>query len=268
MSIRIDLVVGGLLTLTLSVTNVGGATAQVPQVGLVERILEGGGGPIPTTEHASILRREGAQPVRAETPLFLRDLVRVTRRDVLLDLRFVREDLRSRAILGTRLDQVGTYEIGDTTVAGVSRLQLVVRQGVLVIEHAAGEIEAVAAGIRTRITATTVLVQVDPTESSGMLYLKEGTMHYPDYDLTVTEPNSAWELRRGERPVPLTLEAAAHRLWQREIAHNVRSAWRPPLWRRPAFYVPAAAALVGGGVYLLTRDGKTATGTVVITIPQ
>jgi hypothetical protein len=267
-SIRTDPVAAGLLALTLSATLVAGATAQVPQVGLVERILEGSGRPIPTTEHASILRREGAQPVRAETPLFLRDLVRVTRRDVLLDLRFVRADLASRAILGTRLDQVGTYEIGDTTVAGVSRLQLVVRQGVLVIEHAAGEIEAVAAGIRARITATTVLVQVDPTESSGIVYLREGTMHYPDYDLTVTEPNSAWVLRRGERPEPLMLAPAAHRLWQREIAHNVRSAWRPPLWQRPGFYIPAAAAVVGGGVYLLTRNGESATGTVIITIPQ
>ncbi len=257
-----------LSVLTLSAALFEGAVAQAPQVGLVERILEARGRPIPTTEHATILRPEGALSVRADAPLFFRDIVRVTRSGVLLDLRFVREDLESRAILGTRLEDVGIYEILDSTVAGLTRLQLVVRQGVLVVEHAAGELEAVAAGIRARFTGTTVLFRVDETESSGIVYLMEGTMYYPDYDLTVTGPDRAWALRRGERPVPLTLAPEAHRLWQREIAHNASSAWRPPFWRRPAFYLPAAAALAGGGVYLLTRNGETAEGTVTIRIPR
>lgn len=257
-------------------------------VGRVEDIKEAGARTsLDSTQAARLTRvqpRVESSLLRRNEPLFNRDLLRIFRSNLFVDVQFSRMDLESRVVLGTRrtLDAEGTYRIGDTTIVGLNRLQVVISQGILVIEQHFGDIEAVAAGIRTRIFGTTVLLQVDANDEEGLVFLTEGRLLFTESGIsgTVTEgqPERAWRLQRGQAPVELVLTAAQRAQWRQEVEYNTRTVWQggaKPFWKRPAFLIPAGVAVAAlGGVALCQTgvicDGDESAhsrGRVIIRIP-
>lgn len=247
------------------------AIAQEPEVGVISRIKEQKK-EVATTQRAQIWRVGEGGPARRQAPLRDQDIVRIGRQ-VFLDLDLFGEELESRIVLGTRtLAEQGAYEIRQNTVDELAGLELVVRQGVLVVEHTRGRLTTVAAGIRTRIFGTTVLIAVDDDGEEAHLYLPEGHIGFPEWEdlqsLQTTGEARSWRLRQGQRPEELTVLPDAQRRWAEELRHNTQSVWRStPFWQQPRFLIPAGIALVGAGILVFSGSSETATGRVVVGIP-
>jgi hypothetical protein len=247
------------------------AGGQDGGVAIVERIKERRT-EVDASRRAQIWRVGHSGPARKEALLQLHDVVRM-RRQVFLDLSFFGDDLESRVILGTRnLTEQGNYEIRENTVDELGGLEIIVRQGVMVVEHGRGRLSAIAAGIRTDIFGTTALLFVDDTGQTGRVYLPEGTIGFPDWPglerLEAGQAGRSWALTAGAEPREIPLGPDARRRWERELGHNASSVWDPvPFWQRPHYYIPAAAIVVGGGILLLNRSSETVHGYVIISLP-
>ena len=246
------------------------------QVGHVARIAETRGRFVDASSRGELWQTGGLRaPIRREAPLRTRDILRLRER-VHVELRFQTPPLETNAYLGSqRLSAVGSYEILTDSVGDVSRLQLVVRQGVLVVEHARGGLLVFAAGIRTRVIGTTALFAVDSGGTSGTLFVQEGHIAFPDYGIDAVGANRAWRLQAGRRPVELVLAGPERSRLQNEVKYTTESVWRAvrPWWQRPAFYVPALAgagvsACAVAGCFGGDGGGGTAQGGVAITIPE
>lgn len=204
----------------------------------------------------------------------------------LLEPFYVRSSLaygttRTRVVAGSsggtvgsfELQRRGGYEVRQNRFAPLTGLELQIRHGVLLIEHAAGEIDAWAGATRMRITGTTVLVSADSSRADALCFLREGHVAFPEYGITFEGRDVAWRLRDGVRPERLTLGAADEARLQREVRHLSTDVWRAharPLWRRPRFYLPVGgAALVGAGVLtFVALRGDRASGAVVVPFPD
>lgn len=251
------------------------STAQQTEVGIISRIREHKK-EVSATSRAQIWRVGESGPAHQEARLREQDLLQMGR-EVFLDIGLFDSDLESRVILGTRsLNDRGAYLIQRDTIGQLGGMEVVVRQGVMVVEHVRGRLTAVAAGIRTQIFGTTVLIRVDETEEAGLLYLREGRIGFTEWpDLQNIEADRSgriFRLTQGEPPVEVTLAADARRRWEEELEYNARSVWRStPFWQRPEFLIPAAVAVgagIGAAIFLSGGGRETARGTVVITIPQ
>ncbi|MGH7525484.1 MAG: hypothetical protein ACREMX_02145 [Gemmatimonadales bacterium] len=244
------------------------------EIGHVERIAEKKGHFVEVTSRAELWRTSGELrvPVRRAAPLLYQDIVRLRER-IVIDLVFRQPGVETNVYLGSRqLADVGSYEILRDSVGNIGGLQLVVKQGVMVIEHVRGELLAVAAGIRTRIFGTTVLLAVDADDAEGTVFLREGRIDFPDYGMEATGTNRAWRLKRGQAPVELVLSGSELRPWQQEVEYTTQSVWhQTPFWQKPSFLVPAAAVVAGGiGCVAAGCFGgdQGSQGGVVITIPE
>jgi hypothetical protein len=267
-SLRKDVLSGVVLLALLAGTGV----AQ--EVGHVARIAEKKGVFVDATTRAELWRMGGelrSQVRRADTLLY-RDIVRLRDR-IIIDLQFRQSALETNVYLGSRqLSDVGSYEILRDSVGDVSGLMLVVRQGVMVVEHARGQLLVLAAGIRTRIFGTTVVFHVEPGEAQATAFLREGRISFPDYNMDEGGRDRAWRLQPGRPPVELVLTGQELRRWQQEVKYTTQSVWQArAFWQNPSFLVPAAA-IVAGGVGCLAAGcfdggGETSTGGVVVTIP-
>jgi hypothetical protein len=244
------------------------------EVGFVARIAEKKGHFVDSTSRAELWRTNGALrvQVRRAAPLLYQDIVRLRER-IVIDLSFRQPELETDVYLGSRqLADVGSYEILRDSVGNVGGLQLVVKQGVMIIEHARGNLLAVAAGIRTRIFGTTVLFAVDADDATGTVFVREGHIAFLDYGIDATGRNRAWRLQRGQAPVELVLTGPELKRWQQEVEYTTQSVWhRTPFWQAAKFLVPAAA--VAGGIGCLAAGcfsggDHGSQGGVVITIPE
>ena len=244
------------------------------EVGYVDRIKEDK--KVTAQTDAARLFRAGADgsPLSVRLRLLDQDLLRVDRPGLLVDLFFDRAGLKSDVYLGTRQDGVtGAYVIRDTTIDALSTLQLVVQQGVLVVDHAAGRLETVAAGIRTWIKGTKVLFSVDPGATDGVLFLAEGSISFPDYEMEASGEGRAWRLRRGQQPIELFLTGPELRRWERELTYNSEAAWRParPFWKQPRFLIPLGGVLIGSAVLcasdVICGGGYSRDGYITIRLP-
>jgi hypothetical protein len=244
------------------------------EVGFVARIAEKKGHFVDSTSRAELWRTNGALrvQVRRAAPLLYQDIVRLRER-IVIDLSFRQPELETDVYLGSRqLADVGSYEILRDWVGNVGGLQLVVKQGVMIVEHARGELLAVAAGIRTRIFGTTVLFAVDADDAAGTVFVREGHIAFLDYGIDATGRNRAWRLQRGQAPVELVLTGPELKRWQQEVEYTTQSVWhRTPFWQAAKFLVPAAA--VAGGIGCLAAGcfsggDHGSQGGVVITIPE
>lgn len=264
-----------LMAAAMAVSPAADGLAQQTDVGIISRIREQKK-EVSATSRAQIWRVGESGPARQQARLRDHDLLQMGRQ-VFLDIGLFGQDVESRVILGTRsLNDRGAYMIQRDTISELGGMELVVRQGVLVVEHVRGRLTAVAAGIRTQIFGTTVLIRVDETEEAGLLYLRDGRIgfdEWPDLQNIVADADGRiFRLTRGQPPVEVTLAAAARRRWEEELEYNSRGVWRStPFWQKPQFLIPAAVAvgLGVGAAILLSGDGReSATGTVVVTIPQ
>lgn len=246
---------------------------QAQQVGQIERIADRSEKEITETPDARLVRTGNTQPARKDADLFRNDLMQLLRSGIVVNLRFEREQSDTRVYLGSRkLAAEGTYRIEENTTEALGRLQLVVVQGVMVIEHATGELMTIAANIRVRIFGTTVLFQVDESGTEGFLYLSEGHISFPDFGIDASGTDRAWRLQSGLPPVEIDPGRQMRRRWRREIQYNTASVWQAtPFWQKPGFYIPATVAAVGlavGIVASTSGDDGPVEGDVVITLPD
>ena len=219
------------------------------------------------------------KPAREADPLHDREFVE------LLEPVYVKSFLdfgttRTRVVAGSSGGRVGTvelqrrggYEVRRNRFEPLTGLELQLRHGVLVVEHAAGVIDAWASATRMRILGTTVLIAVDSTNAEAICFLREGHLTFPDYGLDFAGRDVAWRLRDGARPERITLGPGEADRLRREVRRLSRDVWTGrarPLWRRPSFYLPAGAALVGAGVLtFVALRGGDASGTVVVPFPD
>jgi hypothetical protein len=224
------------------------ARAQDVGVGKVYRIAEEKQS-VDSTRRAELWRtRAGLRgQVRRDARLEVRDVV-LLRDRIIVDLRFDQPGLASDAYLTSHLASGGGYEIlGSDAVDTLSRLQLVVRQGVMVVQHARGQLRVLANGTRTDIRGTTVLFEVDSLTQTGRVFLQQGHITFPDYSMVGIGENRAWRLKPGQKPEEFVPSGEQLKQWRHEVRYATYSVWHPtPFWQKPSFLLPAAAVVVGG----------------------
>jgi hypothetical protein len=254
-----------------------GAQAQGETVGRIEEIRRGR---TPVDSTASV--RLTASPAYARKPARQRDALHVRELVEVLEPYYVRVNLQHGATRtriyagssGARIGEVelqrrGAYEILPDRVDPLSGLELRIRHGVLVIEHAAGRLDAWVGGTLMQIRGTTALIAVDSTQTEALCFLREGHIVFPEYGIDVEESNVAWRLREGVAPERLVLSAGAQRQLIREVRHLSSGVWSPPrpFYLRPEFYIPVGAAVIIGGAILLTSGSDRGYGEVNVYIP-
>jgi hypothetical protein len=257
----------------------GGAARAQQEVGVVSRIAEKKGKFVDQTSRAELWRTGGElhMQVKRSAPVLLRDIVRLRER-IFINLSFDQPAFKTEVYLGsTETSVLGSYEILQDSVGAVSGLELVVKQGVMVVDHARGELLVLANGIRTKIFGTTALFVVDSISGEGTAYLSEGHLSFPDYGMDATGTNRVWRLRPGQPPVEVFAPAADPERWQRQVKYTTQSVWHAtPFWQTPGFLLPAAAVVAGGVGCMATSClgggggggvGPGSRGGVVVTIP-
>jgi hypothetical protein len=247
--------------------------AQTVDVGIVSRIKERQRD-VQSSQRAQLWRVGEGGPVHRDLTLRNHDIIRLQQR-VFVDLGFFSDEIESRIVLGSRtLGAQGAYEISENTVDDIGGIELVVRQGVMVVEHVRGRLTTVASGVRTRIFGTTVMVSVAEDGSEAHFYLPEGSIGFTEWaDLARLEAGAdgrAWRLRPGERPEELVISPQMRQRWRDEIQYNALDVWRStPFWQRPQFYVPAGIVVIGGAVLILTSGrSERVRGYVIATFPD
>jgi hypothetical protein len=253
------------------------ARAQGQPVGSIEEIRQGRT-PIESTSSVRLT----ATPAYARKPASQRDVLHVRELVELLEPYYVRANLhyggtQSRLYVGSSGPRVGTvelqrrgaYEILPNRVDPLSGLELRIRHGVVVVEHAAGRLDTWVRGTLTSILGTTALFAVDSTSAEALLFIREGHVAFPEYGIDVQEGRSAWRLRDGAPPERFLLNPTDQQRLLREVTYLSEGVWRGPrpFYLRPTFYVPVGAAVIGGVVFLLTSGDGPADGEVIVRIP-
>jgi hypothetical protein len=249
--------------------------AQGDEVGVIEEIQREGR-EVPST--ADILLT--ATPAYTRKPASRSDALHVREIVELLEPYYLRATLRYGGVRSTlyagssgveidtvELQRRGAYEILPNRVDRLSGLELRIRHGVLVVEHAAGRLDAWVDSTLTRIFGTTVLFAVDSTSADAFLFLREGHIAFPAYDIEFTGQDAAWRLRDGVAPELVSLGVAEWQQLRREVEFLSDDLWHAsrPFYQRPSFYVPAAVAVAGGALVavLLLSGGDDGGGPVV-----
>lgn len=262
--------------------------AQGEEVGSIEEIRQGGaaGEAVKEPTPGILLTASPAYTRKAaqrRAALHLREIVE------LREPYYVRASLRyhgarSRLYVGStgaRIDTVtlqrrGAYEILPSGIDPLSGLELRIRHGVIVVEQAAGQLDAFVKGTLTSIFGTTVLFATDSTSTDALLFLREGHIAFPEHGIEFRGQDAAWRLRAGFAPEPLQLDVAEWQQLRQEVEFLSDDLWTAsrPFYQRPSFYVPVAIAVIGGGVaaaILLSGGedgGGRVGGEVVIRIPH
>ena len=256
--------------------------AQGERVGSIEEMRQG-----QTRVDSTSGVRLTATPAYARKPARQRDALHVRELVELLEPYYVRASLhyggtQSQLYVGStgaRIDTVelqrrGAYEILPHRVDPLSGLELRIRHGVIVVEHAAGRLDAWASGTLTRIFGTTVLFAVDSTRAEALLFLREGHVAFPDYGIDFSGQDAAWRLRDGLAPEFLQLGVAEWQQLRHEVEFLSDDLWHAarPLYQRPEFYLPVGAAVLGAVAFVLLADGDDGgdrvAGDVIVRIPD
>jgi hypothetical protein len=131
-------------------------------------------------------------------------------------------------------------------------MELVVKRGEIVVELSKGWLTARAAEIKTRILDTTIYLQVADDGTAGTLFLKEGKIEFPDYEMAIEGKNRAFHLQAGAGPVETTLTDAQIEQYRGRIKHGTRSVWGDKaFYERPLFWGGVGAALAAGVIVLV-----------------
>lgn len=279
-----------ILVLVMSSGLIHGVAAQ--QLGSVYRLVEGRRGHDVDSSERVIITDSSITELRYAARgdgIFYRDLVRLMG-GVRVDLRLDHPAVTSQHVLGTdagsisgadvdwiplNLAEQGIYEI-RADARQIGGVEFWVKRGLMYLELLQGGISVRAAGTVAHVDGTEVLFLVDASDERGLLYLREGSVRFPEYPSLQVAPQSAWQLQAGVAPQLLNLAPPQVERWEDLVRYNREKVWQRPFWRRPGFYVPAgivSAGLVGVGVCALVGcfdddGGDTAQGTVVVTWPQ
>ncbi|MEM1041059.1 MAG: hypothetical protein AAGI91_00370 [Bacteroidota bacterium] len=216
------------------------------------------------------------KPARRQDALHIGELVE------LLEPYYVRANLsrgttRTRLFAGSsgasinvfELEERGAYEILPGGVDPLSGLELRIRHGVMVLEHAAGRLDVWVDSTLMRIFGTTVLIAADSASTEAFCFLQQGHVAFPDYGIDARGSDVMWRLRAGAAPERIGMGAVVQEQFRQEIRHITHEVWPVAFWRKPGFYLPVGAAVLGAGLYFLLRpgggDGRS--GDVLIRLP-
>lgn len=264
----------------------GVASAQAP-VGYVSKMVETTrGNKVKTTQLAQIWSGlEPRYPV-IDGDLFKGERVRIEN-GLWMQMMLESPGTESRIALASdpgmidesvaQLDSVsfgreGLYEIGET-VSELTGFGITVLNCLMHLRLLAGGVEVRAAGTVSVATGTELVYVVGADSNNGLMYLREGHVRFPDYsDITVND-GDLYRLRRGQRPILLSLTAAQVKKWDDISRYGERTVWSKPFWQQPAVRVGkwvVGAAAVGGLGYLTYKlvSGGSSGVNVDIVIPD
>lgn len=217
-------------------------------------------------------RQEGGgtrllRPVEASERLSHLDVVRLNNR-VDMELYLSNGTSRSRVVL----ERGGLWELQRDSVP-----RLIVTHGQMIVEQIEGRLEAYLENVLNIIHATTVYYDVDSTARVSYVFLKEGHMSFPEYNIDVQGIDSLWILRNGVRPEPVPASAAMLRRWSRHEQHASTEMWRAaerPIVQRPRFWLLTGGLVVGAALFdcavtqLACNAGSETGGRYRIPIPD
>jgi hypothetical protein len=196
------------------------------------------------------------------------DVDRATHRGTLTFLPQVLRVGRAPVFGGDPASRDGFYSLADRAAG---ELSVNVQRGALVVDWTHGRLQITAANTRCVITGTRVIVAVDSTGNAGFLYVIDGTVLLLDTPGLVPRPGDVIRLQRGALPVRAQPDQVQVRDLADGFQYNNRQVWAGGrlFLLRPEFFVPALAAVTGGVVYAVTRNGSddNRIGHVVIRIP-
>lgn len=148
--------------------------------------------------------------------------------------------------------------------------EILLAKGSLLADWSRGRLEVVAVNTTTRLTGTQVAFFVE-SDSAGFVFLKKGSIVFPDFPEIVTRPPDIVRLRAGQPPAIVNPPVQQVARVQRFVNYNGHEIWSQltPLWQKPGFFIPAGAVagLVAGKIIYDALKKNTARGTVTITIP-
>lgn len=182
------------------------------------------------------------RPVEAPNPVRHRDIVRLNNR-VDMELYLSSGTSRSRVVL----ERGGLWELQKDTVP-----RLIITHGQMIVDQIEGRLEASLENVLNVIHATTVYYDVDSTDGVSYVFLKEGHMSFPEYDIDVQGSDSLWLLRDGLRPEAVPATADVLRRWSRHEEHASREMWRAaerPIVHRPKFWLLTGGLVAGAALF-------------------
>jgi hypothetical protein len=150
-------------------------------------------------------------------------------------------------------------------------LAVSIRRGALIVDWAHGQLEIDAAGTRSVIAGTDLVIAVDSLGNDGVLLLQSGAVTFPDFPAVQIQPGQLVRLQRGLPPTVSSLTAIGLQEYREAVQYNTRQVWSVPAWRSPPVLLAAAAAVVGATVAVVgggsDGDGDR-DGTVIVRIPE
>lgn len=181
------------------------------------------------------------RPIRTEDPLNDQDFVRLGNR-VDLEIYLSYANNTSRIVL----ERGGQWEIRRDTLP-----QLVISHGQMVVDQLQGRLETYLQNVLNVIHSTTVYYDVDSTSGETMVFLREGHISFPDFQIDIQGSDLLWIMRPGEAPQPVPADEAVIRRWQNREEHAIEQMWERgerPILRRPRFWLLAGGLAVGAAL--------------------
>lgn len=171
-----------------------------------------------------------------------------------VDLRIQGNQEGQLVLLPNVVDRGGTFRL-EADPDNEGSIQIALESGALSVDWFRQKLTVMAYGIRTLISGTKVSFLRDPENNHRIAFLDHGTVTFPDHPDLVFEDGNIAILESGSLPVVETITPQKQAWLRGIIRYNAEDIWKAPaipFYKSPLFYVPAAAVLVGGGVYLIS----------------
>lgn len=155
--------------------------------------------------------------------------------------------------------------------AELNQVEVEVKKGGLIVKLKKGVLDVFLHNLQSRLSGTEIAVIVDDVHGTGMIFLKEGSIYFPEYPDIKVRPMDVIQVELNKTPVVISPAFLEIIKIQRYMKFNGHDIWSQllPFWQKPIFYVPAAAATATGG-YFIYREitDKKVKGTVNVNIPD
>jgi len=171
-----------------------------------------------------------------------------------VDLRLQGSQEGQLVLLPNVVDRGGTFRLeDDPDIEG--GIQIALESGAMSVDWLRQKLTVIAFGIRTLISGTKVSFLRDPENNKRIAFLDHGTVTFPDHEDVIIEAGDIVILEPIQTPLAAKITPQKQAWLRGIIRYNAEDVWKGapiPFYRSPLFYVPAAAVLVGGGIYLIT----------------
>jgi hypothetical protein len=169
------------------------------------------------------------------------------------------------ATAGATAARDAQYNISTSTLPSQD-LTVNIGRGALVVDWAYGRLSVVAAGTRTLVTGTRLLVEADDAGETGTIYLETGQISFPDYPDIQAVPGQVVYLQRGVAPLVQIAPPSVVRAARSSGDFHLEEVWAAAsrLWMIPAVAAVATTVVV---CCVGPEKGPSRAVTVVVKIP-